>query len=82
MFENYKIVSDLFYTEVCLDLENKYPIVSKIDIPMYVFIEYKKDLELWDCTCRLEPLYGKNVTIVRQYSSEMIGALKELEEKC
>lgn len=77
MLKDFKIVSDLFYTEVSMDLEQKYPILDKVDIPMYMFIQYKPDLDIWECTCRLEPLSSKNVTIVRQYATETIESVKE-----
>jgi len=78
MLENYKIANDLFYAEVCQEIEAKYPIVGKLDIPMYVYIEYDHSQEQWNCTCRLEPMTGKRINIHRQYSSEIIGAYKEL----
>lgn len=78
MFKDFKIVSDLFYTEVCLDIEEKYKILGNMDIPLYVFIQYKPDLDIWECTCRLEPLSSKKLTIVRQYTTETIESVKEL----
>lgn len=82
MLKDYKIVSDVFYTEVSMDLEQKYPILCNVDVPMYMFIEYKKDQDIWECTCRMEPVNSKIVVIERQYSNEIIGALKELEGIC
>lgn len=80
MLKDYKIVSDVFWTEVNMDLEQKFPILCKVDVPMYMFIEYKKDQDIWECTCRMEPVNSKNVTIVRQYTTEIIESIKELEE--
>lgn len=80
MLKDYKIVSDVFYTEVSMDLEQKYPILGNVDIPMYMFIEYKKDQDIWECTCRMEPVNSKTVVIVRQYTTEIIESIKELEE--
>ncbi len=80
MLKDYKIVSDVFLTEVSMDLEQKYPILDKVDVPMYVLIKYKNDQDIWECTCRMEPVNSKNVTITRQYTTEIIESIKELEE--
>ena len=81
MWKAYKTVSEIFSSEVEMELETKYTMISRIDVPMYVFIQYGKEDDIWYCKCQFEPLTGKKVTIVREYSTELVSAAIELEGK-
>ena len=73
MIKRYRTVSELFSVEVELDLETNYRIITVLDIPMEVEIEYRKDSNVWHCECRFKPMTNEVLAITREYTTELIN---------
>lgn len=79
MLRGFDIVNRLFREELELELETHYPIVLNLDVPMVYKIMYDKAREIWHCEAIISPMKGGDVHVVREYTDEMIGAIKLTE---
>lgn len=79
MIADYKIVNDLFMTEVQLEIENRFPMLDMVDIPISVTVTYSKKQKRWNCTCTMIPFKTyEYIRFRRCYTTEMTEAIKEI----
>lgn len=77
MLRGFDIVNQLFREELELELQEHYPIVLNLDVPMVYQIQYNKERDMWHCVAVITPMKGGDVQVVREYTSEMVGAIIE-----
>lgn len=78
MIADYETVHCLFITEVELDIEDRFPMLARVDIPMSVTITYNPEQQIWRCTCTMRPskIYDV-VRFRRDYTDEIIKNIKD-----